>query len=54
VGSKPFKGPYLRTREGSVYQEPTALYLDTTPQDPPEEGVRVQEFLGVFPLGVRL
>jgi len=54
VGSKPFKGPYLRTREGSVYKEPTSLYLDTTPVDLPEEGVRVREFLGVFPLGVRV
>ncbi len=54
VGAKPFKGPFFRTREGSVYREATALYLDTTPEDPPEEGVRVLDFLGVFPLGVRL
>ncbi len=55
VGAKPFKRPYLRTREGSLYREvPEPLALDVTPLEPPEEGVRVYELLQVFPLGVRV
>ena len=54
VGAKPFKRPHFRTREGSVYREAKALLLDTTPEEPPEAGARTWEFLGVFPLGVRV
>ncbi len=51
----PFKRPYLRTREGSLYRDRGArALLDVTPKDPPEEGVRVYEILQVFPLGVRV
>ncbi|MGC8904913.1 type III-A CRISPR-associated RAMP protein Csm4 [Thermus sp.] len=49
-GGKPFKAPYLRTREGSVYQEVRNALLDVSP----EEGARACEVLAVFPLGVRV
>uniref|UniRef100_A0A831UI33 CRISPR system Cms protein Csm4 n=1 Tax=Thermus islandicus TaxID=540988 RepID=A0A831UI33_9DEIN len=49
-GGKPFKGPYLRTREGSVYQERRNALLDVSP----EEGARACEVLAVFPLGVKV
>ncbi|WP_022799564.1 type III-A CRISPR-associated RAMP protein Csm4 [Thermus islandicus] len=51
---KPFKRPYLRTREGSLYREVRNVLLDVTPEDPPEAGARVCEVLAVFPLGVRV
>lgn len=55
VGAKPFKRPYLRTREGSVYrQDPGPVLLEVGPEPPPEPGVRVREVLQVFPLGVKV
>lgn len=55
VGAKPFKKAYLRTKEGSVYQEdPGPRLLDLSPEPPPEDGVRVYEVLQAFPLGVRV
>lgn len=55
VGAKPFKKPYLRTREGSVYQkDPGPVFLEVTPEPSPEVGVRVYEVLQIFPLGVRV
>lgn len=55
VGARPFKRPYLRAKEGSVYREPNGyLLLDVTPSEPPEGGVRVWEALQVFPLGVKV
>ncbi|MER3480700.1 MAG: CRISPR-associated protein Csm4 [Meiothermus sp.] len=51
----PFKRPYLRAREGSVFkEEPGGSLLDVTPEPAPEEGVRVWEYLYAFPLGVRV
>lgn len=50
----PFKRPYLRAVEGSVFKEkPGGRLLDVTPSPAPEEGVRVWEYLYPFPLGVR-
>ncbi|APD10319.1 MULTISPECIES: type III-A CRISPR-associated RAMP protein Csm4 [Thermus] len=54
VGAKPFKRPHVRTKEGSVYREPTLTLLDVTPGESPENGVKVLEVLQVFPLGVRV
>lgn len=55
MGAKPFKKPYLRTREGSVYRnDPGVQVLDLTPEPPPEDGVRILEALAIFPLGVYL
>lgn len=54
VGARPFKKPYLRAKEGSVYRDKNALrLLDVTPSEPPE-GARVVEVLQVFPLGVKV
>ncbi len=51
----PFKRPYLRAVEGSVFKErPEGSLLDVTPEPAPEEGVRVWEYLYAFPLGVRV
>lgn len=51
----PFKRPYLRAKEGSVFREPPqAGLLDVTPEPAPEGGVRVWEYLYPFSLGVRL
>ncbi|PZA07284.1 MULTISPECIES: RAMP superfamily CRISPR-associated protein [unclassified Meiothermus] len=51
----PFKRPYLRAKEGSVFREkPTAGLLDVTPEPAPEAGVRVWEYLYPFCLGVRV
>ncbi|GIW25838.1 RAMP superfamily CRISPR-associated protein [Meiothermus sp.] len=51
----PFKRPYLRAREGSVFQQvPSARLLDVTPEPAPEAGVRVWEYLYPFCLGVRV
>ncbi len=51
----PFKRPYLRAVEGSVFKEkaPGGL-LEVTPSPPPENGVRVWEYLYPFWLGVRV
>lgn len=54
VGARPFKRPYLRAKEGSVYRGPTHRLLEVTPTEPPEAGARVWEALVVFPLGVRV
>ena len=54
VGARPFKRPYLRAKEGSVYRGPTHRLLEVTPTEPPEAGTRVWEALVVFPLGVRV
>lgn len=51
----PFKRPYLRAKEGSVFkQASSARFLDVTPEPAPEAGVRVWEYLYAFPLGVRV
>ncbi|MCS7069709.1 MAG: RAMP superfamily CRISPR-associated protein [Meiothermus sp.] len=51
----PFKRPYLRAREGSVFRQvPSAKLLDVTPEPAPEAQVRVWEYLYAFPLGVRV
>jgi len=51
----PFKRPYLRAKEGSVFREkPTAGLLDVTPEPAPEDGVKIWEYLYAFPLGVRV
>jgi CRISPR-associated protein Csm4 len=51
----PFKRPYLRAVEGSVFREPPQVgLLDVTPSPAPEEGVRVWEYLHPFCLGVRV
>lgn len=51
----PFKRPYLRAVEGSVFKgRPEGSLLDVTPEPAPEEGVRVWEYLYAFPLGVRV
>lgn len=51
----PFKRPYLRAKEGSVFREqPTAGLLDVTPEPAPEGGVKIWEYLYAFPLGVRV
>ncbi|WP_018466918.1 type III-A CRISPR-associated RAMP protein Csm4 [Calidithermus timidus] len=51
----PFKRPYLRAKEGSVFRQvPGAKLLDVTPEPAPEDGVKVWEYLYSFPLGVRV
>ncbi len=51
----PFKRPYLRAREGSLFrQTPSAKLLDVTPHPAPAEAVKVWEYLHAFPLGVRV
>lgn len=51
----PFKRPYLRAREGSVFSRvPSARLLDVTPNPAPEQEVKVWEYLYAFPLGVRV
>ena len=51
----PFKRPYLRAKEGSVFREqPTTGLLDVTPEPAPEGGVKIWEYLYAFPLGVRV
>jgi CRISPR-associated protein Csm4 len=50
----PFKRPYLRAKEGSVFREkPDGKLLEVTPNPAPEAGVRVWEYLYPFCLGVR-
>ncbi|WP_299426122.1 RAMP superfamily CRISPR-associated protein [uncultured Meiothermus sp.] len=51
----PFKRPYLRAKEGSVFREKSkGELLDVTPSPAPEAGVRVWEYLYPFWLGVRV
>lgn len=51
----PFKRPYLRAREGSVFSQiPSAKLLDVTPNPAPAQEVKVWEYLYAFPLGVRV
>lgn len=55
LAETPFKRPYLRAVEGSVFKEsPKAGLLDVTPEPAPEAGVRVWEYLYPFCLGVRV
>lgn len=55
LAETPFKRPYLRALEGSVFKEsPKAGLLEVTPEPAPEKGVRVWEYLYAFPLGVRV
>ncbi len=51
----PFKRPYLRAKEGSVFREKAkGQLLDVTPNPAPEAGVRVWEYLYPLWLGVRV
>lgn len=51
----PFKRPYMRAVEGSVFfEKPQEMLLDVTPAQAPEAGVRVYEYLYPFLLGVRV
>lgn len=55
LAETPFKRPYLRVVEGSVFKEkPKSSLLDVTPAPAPEAGVRVWEYLYPFCLGVRI
>lgn len=55
LAETPFKRPYLRAVEGSVFKEkPKGGLLDVTPAPAPEAGVRVWEYLYPFCLGVRI
>ena len=55
LAETPFKRPYLRAVEGSVFKEkPKSSLLDVTPAPAPEAGVRVWEYLYPFCLGVRI
>ncbi|RDI94742.1 CRISPR-associated protein Csm4 [Meiothermus sp. QL-1] len=55
LAETPFKRPYLRAKEGSVFKEkPAGGLLDVTPEPAPEAGVQVWEYLWAFPLGVRV
>ncbi|ADD26998.1 type III-A CRISPR-associated RAMP protein Csm4 [Meiothermus ruber] len=55
LAETPFKRPYLRAVEGSVFKEkPKSGLLDVTPAPAPEAGVRVWEYLYPFCLGVRI
>lgn len=50
----PFKRVYYRAVEGSTFRKrPTGTLLEVTPKPPPEEEVRVYEYLYPFALGVR-
>jgi len=55
LAANPFKRIYYRAVEGSTFRErPAGAFLDVTPEPPPEEGVRVYEYLHPFVLGVRV
>ncbi len=49
----PFKRLYYRAVEGSTFKTlPPGVMLEVTPEPPPEEGVRIYEYLYPFALGV--